>query len=615
MLEAWLRALQIAQLLALDPHGFGGVLVRARAGPVRDRWLGFLQKTAQALDLEIPLKRMPHTIRDENLLGGLDLELTLQQGRPILRQGLLARCDRQLLVLPMAERLEKGIVARLASALDQGMIRVERDGQSALLNSRLGIVVLDEGTEDDDPINSKLLDRTAFHLDLEGLSWSRLPDESAGGDDDFLLDPSRIQEIRKRVSKMTLDDKQVEVLVTCAAQLGIDSLRAVLFTMRTAQYLAACDLDHQDDQIHPDHLQQAITLVLIPRATQLPNYQDEQNTDQSEDQNKDDDSKHDEADEQDQSELPELENAPAPEDRPLEDQVLEAIQANIPLDLLARLSQIALSRQKNSGAGKAGANQLGGNRGRPIGAMPGMPGAGNNLSLMDTLRAAVPWQKIRRAELMQKKQSDRLNLTPHVFIRKEDLRVRRYRQQTQTLTTFVVDASGSAALNRLAEAKGAVELLLAECYVRRDQVALIAFRGSTAELLLSPTRSLVRAKRSLSALPGGGGTPLALAIDCAFDLAKSTLKKGMTPTLVFLTDGRANIARDGLPGRAQAILDAEHAARLASPIRVRSLWIDTSPQAREEGRNIAGILGSYYLPLPYAGAQELSQAVIRAIKN
>jgi magnesium chelatase subunit D len=87
----------------------------------------------------------------------------------------------------------------------------------------------------------------------------------------------------------------------------------------------------------------------------------------------------------------------------------------------------------------------------------------------------------------------------------------------------------------------------------------------------------------------------------------------MTPTLVFLTDGRANIARDGTPGRTQAQVDAEQSAKLASQIKVRSLWIDTSPQARAEGEHIARSIGSYYLPLPHARAAELSQAVLGAL--
>ena len=104
-----------------------------------------------------------------------------------------------------------------------------------------------------------------------------------------------------------------------------------------------------------------------------------------------------------------------------------------------------------------------------------------------------------------------------------------------------MDASGSSALHRLAEAKGAIELLLASCYVRRDRVALVAFRGQSAELLLPPTRSLVRAKRSLASLPGGGGTPLAAGIDVSLLLADAVQRRGGTPTIVLLTDGRANV--------------------------------------------------------------------------
>src|SRR4029450_5166679 len=114
-----------------------------------------------------------------------------------------------------------------------------------------------------------------------------------------------------------------------------------------------------------------------------------------------------------------------------------------------------------------------------------------------------------------------------------------FRQRTRTTTIFVVDASGSSALNRLAEAKGAVELLLADCYVRRDRVALLAFRGRGADLLLPPTRSLVAAKRGLGGLPGGGGTPLAAGIEAGLALADAVGRKGETPVVILLTDGRA----------------------------------------------------------------------------
>ena len=163
----------------------------------------------------------------------------------------------------------------------------------------------------------------------------------------------------------------------------------------------------------------------------------------------------------------------------------------------------------------------------------------------------------------------------------------------------------------LAEAKGAVELLLADCYVRRDRVALIAFRGPGAELLLPPTRSLVRAKRGLAQLPGGGGTPLAAAIDSSLTIADAARRRGETPLVVFLTDGRANVGRDGVGGRTRAREDALQAARSLRVAGFATLVIDTSPRARPDARELAEAMAARYLPLPQADAATLSQAVRR----
>ncbi|TVQ85178.1 MAG: VWA domain-containing protein, partial [Chromatiaceae bacterium] len=196
-----------------------------------------------------------------------------------------------------------------------------------------------------------------------------------------------------------------------------------------------------------------------------------------------------------------------------------------------------------------------------------------------------------------------------VEVRHDDFRVTRYRQRSETTTIFVVDASGSAALHRLAEAKGAVELLLADCYVRRDRVAMVAFRGPSAELLLPPTRSLVRAKRGLAGLPGGGGTPLAAGIDAAIELADGVRRRGGTPVIVLLTDGRANVNRAGIGGRAQATEDALSAARALRAVDLKALVVDMSPRPRPEAETLAREMGAVYLPLPHADASALSGAV------
>lgn len=623
-LETWLRALQVAQLLVINPHGLGGVILRARSGPVRDRWLTYLNAVAQLGGMRLPLRKMPLGISDENLIGGIDLDQTLRTGKAVLRQGLLAQCDQQLLLMPMAERVEVGAVAKVVSVLDNGFIAIERDGQSRRIESHFGVVALDEGIEDDEQPNEKIRQRTAFLLNLDIIGWRDLPET----DDDFVPDAGLLQDARENFSNVTISEDSLNALVGVAEQLGVISIRALNLATHTAKCLAAFD---GEDEVSSMHLQRAITLVLSPRATRLPQSapppEDENESPSEEDQTDDqaqenvdqdqvpppgptEDQKQDEEkneEDENDSDKTDSENPQA-----LEDEIVEAAQAAIPADLLARLADLADLKTPKGMGGKTGAVKVGRMRGRPLGNMPGMPEGGKTLSIIDTLRAAVPWQAVRRAEMLS---AGKLIPSGKIFIRKEDFRIKRYQERTQTLTMFIVDASGSSAMHRLAEAKGAVELLLAECYIRRDQVAVMSFRGSAAELILAPTRSLVKAKRALSGLPGGGGTPLSHAIDESFELASASMRKGLTPALVFLTDGRANIAKDGSPGRPKAMEDAQQSARAASYYSFKSLWIDTSPQARDEGKAMAALLGSMYLPLPNAGANEVSQAIMQGLKR
>jgi magnesium chelatase subunit D len=620
-LDTWLRALQVAQLLVINPHGLGGVILRARSGPVRDRWLAYLNTVAQLGGMRLPLRKMPLGISDENLIGGIDLDQTLRSGKAVLRQGLLAQCDQQLLLMPMAERVEVGAVAKVVSALDNGFIAIERDGQSRRIESHFGVVALDEGIEDDEQPNEKIRQRAAFLLNLDILGWRDLPET----DDDFVPDAQSLQDARKNFSNVTVSEDSLNALVGVAEQLGVISIRALNLAINTAKCLAAFD---SEDEMSNLHLQRAIALVLSPRATRMPQSappEEEEVPMESDEQpeNEQDpidqeppppppppeDQKQDEEQEDQEDQEPES-NTETPQ--ALEDEILEAAQAAIPADLLARLADLADLKSPKGMGGKTGAVKVGRMRGRPLGNMPGMPEGGKTLSIIDTLRAAVPWQRVRRAEMMAAGKTIPLG---KIIIRKEDFRIKRYQERTQTLTMFIVDASGSSAMHRLAEAKGAVELLLAECYIRRDQVAVMSFRGSTAELILAPTRSLVKAKRALSGLPGGGGTPLARAIDESFEVASTSMRKGLTPALVFLTDGRANIAKDGSPGRPKAMEDAQQSARTASYYSFKSLWIDTSPQARDEGKAMAALLGSMYLPLPNAGANEVSQAIMQGLKQ
>jgi magnesium chelatase subunit D len=575
--RAWEDAMAVAALVVIDPAGLGGVVVRAAPGPVRDTWLTALRRL---LPESAPLRRVPPNVPDSRLLGGLDMAATLQAGRAVAERGLLAEVDGGLLLLAMAERLPPGTAGRIAAVLDAGEVAAERDGMRLWAATRFGVVALDEGAAPDERPPTALTERLAFTIGLDAVH----PREALAA---VLPDPARVGAAKARLTAVKAGDDVLQALCGAAMALGIASLRAPLLALHAARAAAALA---GRDAVSEEDAALAARLVLAPRATCLPAPPESQAEDPPPEPPPPD---------------PEAESAEEQQQLDpdqLQEMVLAAIAATLPPDVLARLRLAGAAPRRGGAEGRAGMLRQAQLRGRPIGTRPGALRQGaTKLSLVETLRAAAPWQPFRRAERGGAP-------GPRIIVRKEDVRIRRFRERTGSTAIFVVDASGSSALHRLAEAKGAVELLLADCYVRRDQVALIAFRGAAAELVLPPTGSLVRAKRSLAALPGGGGTPLASALDQARALAEQVRRKGRTPVLVLLTDGRANVARDGSGGRARAEEEALAAARLARAEALTALVVDTSPRPQPQARAIAEALAARYLPLPQADGRVLSQA-------
>ncbi|MFM2399055.1 MAG: magnesium chelatase ATPase subunit [Pseudomonadota bacterium] len=579
----WADALLAIRIFALDPACFGGVLVRSGAGPVRDRWLTHLRAS---LAEGAPVRKIPCNIEQDRLLGGLDLTATLAARRPVELPGVLTQIDGGVLILATAERLASGSAASISAVMDAKQVAPLRYGYSAQRAACFGVVALDEGEGVDERLPDGLADRLAFVVDLTAIGLrdtEEIPLHADGQDSDVLpLLRSNAQ----------LDDELTQAVCATAVALGVSSLRAPIHACRTARALAA--LEGRDDCTQEDVIT-AVRLTLVPRATCLPPTEQQVADEQPQ-------SEESVAQPQQQGEDPSAQRDQQPKEaQPLDDVITESARAAIPAGLLSMIASGAAQLRSAGAAGRAGAIQSSKHRGRPIGARAASSRHGVRLNALATLRAAAPWQAVRRRA--------RPSEVNRIHVRPEDFRVTRYAQRAQTTTIFALDASGSAALHRLAEAKGAVELLLAQCYVRRDEVAVIAFRGQRAELLLPPTRSLARAKRCLSGLPGGGATPLAAGIDAAVALTASVRRKGATPTIVLLTDGRANMARDGVGGRARAQEDALHAARQVRAARVRTILVDTSPQPQVAARDLAAQMAAHYLPLPYADARSLNDAL------
>ncbi len=546
-------AAMAACLLAVDPAGLGGAVLRARPGVERDRWVALLQSLLPA---QTRLRRLPPGVGDDALLGGLDLTATLSAGRPVQRAGLLEATADGLLIMPMAERLTRPIAARLTAGQ-------ERHGYAML--------ALDEGLEEDEATPPALLDRLAFFPDLTNPPAPAPHDAAA------------IARARARLAAVDSPDATIEAILATAMAAGIASLRAPALALRAAR--AAASLAGRPAP-NAEDATLAVRLVLGPRATILPEAPPEQEAPPPPP--------------EPEAERPDDATDPAQKGQ-MEDVLKEAEAVSLPAQLLATLAAATL-RARAPSSGRTGAERISFKRGRPVGSRAGEPRNGARIALLDTLRAAAPWQRLRPAPPRAR-----------VAVRREDFRIRRFREHSESTAIFVVDASGSAALHRLAEAKGAVELLLAECYARRDRVGVIAFRGAAAEVLLPPTHSLVRAKRALAGLPGGGASPLASGLDAALAMARLEKRAGRTPLVIVLTDGRANMARDGRTGRGPAEEDALAVAKLLRAEGHSVLIVDTAPRPQPFAGALALEAGGRALVLPQARAEALALAVRGAV--
>ncbi|MEO7995849.1 MAG: VWA domain-containing protein [Gemmatimonadaceae bacterium] len=591
-----------ALLLAIDPRGLKGAIVRGRSPLMCEQWLEFY---SALMPPDSPSKRVPSNISEERLLGGLDFAATLSRGVAVCERGVLAMAHGGSVVM-QASTTRNSTFTHVARALDRGGVSVERDGFSETHASTFCAITIE--CADDEVVPASMADRVAFVASLNDTTrqtWTNVPSREI------------VMAARQRLNQVHCSDSCIEAMTRGASKLGVTSSRAILLTLATARAHAAL-LSHE--MILDSDIACAARLVLAPRATVLP---DNEGHETEKGESPDDQKREtvDEAQSRNEQQLRERQaqefertepdnsdsqkNELANDAATLTDVVIRAAAAALPAGLLAAAA--AKVSGANKSVGRAGSETQNGARGRQVGVRRGEPRGGARLDLVATLRAAVPLQRVRREARTE-------GAARVVELRRDDFRLRRCSTPTTTTTLFVVDASGSAALHRLAEAKGAVELMLAEGYARRDKVALIAFRGTAAELVLPPTHALARARRAVAGMPAGGGTPLATALDVAATTVMQIRRDTSQVVMVILTDGRANVARDGKGGRARAESEAMDAAQRIRALGVDAVWIDTSQRTDSLSRNLAQNAGARYLLLPAPNARGLTD-VARAARS
>jgi magnesium chelatase subunit D len=566
-------------MLAVDP-ALRGVAFAGAAGCGKSALLQGLG----ALLPDLPFEMLPLGSDEEALLGGLDLEATLQRGTRVVRPGLLARAHEGVLAAEDCNLLPEATANLLMATLDSGELRVEREGLSLRSPCRLRLVATFDPAEG--PPRAHLLDRIGLVVPLPAVGQAAARAEIVRRhlapapdlwEEDLQLLRDLVATACAALPAIRLTPAQSKELAAAADAFGVQGHRADLFAHRAARASAALALR---DRVEREDLELAVRLVLAPRATRQPApISADAETPAAPPAG---------AEPQDDGTRP---DAPPAEGEPtLDDEVLAAIAMELP-DLLATLPFRAVRGGRSGSRGSTD-----GTRGRHVRSDPGLPREGR-LDVIATLRAAARWQRLRPRG------------AGRVAIRAEDLRIKRFRDKAGALFVFAVDASGSMALNRMRQAKGAVHALLERAYVNRDRVALLSFRGQGADLLLPPTGSVELLRRAVDQIPTGGGTPLAAALLAALEVASQARRRGLrNVVLVLLTDARANI---GIHADRAGVEDELRTLALqAAASGLRSVVIDTQRNFLSQGaaKNLAAWLGGEYLYLPGASGAAIAAA-------
>lgn len=512
--------------------------------------------------IKAPFVQVPLNVMEDRLLGSADLEESVKTGKSVFSPGLLAKAHRGVLYVDDINLLDEETANILLNIINEGVVNVEREGISVRYPCRPLLIAT--FNPDEGELRDHLLDRIAVALSADAVQlsleqrvevvdavtgFSPADGSSRSSEAAQALADAEENEsdlataivfAREYIKELKIAGSQILYLCEEAIRAGCQGHRAEIFASEVARASAALN----GRQVNSDDLKLAVKLAIAPRGTFINSPEDmeedmmpppppppppPQIDETDDDQQDEEDNEEEEQDEPDDE-----------EDENQEEEALPEVPEEFMFDIDATPMDpelVAFSGRQRSGKGGGRGLIFSQDRGRYI--KPMLPkGKVVRLAVDATLRASAPYQRSRRQRAIGTKNESR-----GVHIEQGDVRIKKMARKAGSLIIFVVDASGSMALNRMNAAKGAAMSLLTEAYQSRDSICLIPFQGMEAEVLLPPTRSIAMASRRLEQMPCGGGSPLADAIQtaCLTGInAQSTGDIGKV-VVVLISDGRANV--------------------------------------------------------------------------